>query len=304
MNHRIIDNVLRDNKSFGLGVDTINNVPGQETIIAGNTITGNKIHGIEIMGNHYIIEGNKVSGNGWGAQGSSGIHLFAKNAKADTCKHNIIRYNISYANRDDGGEDGNGIQLDQWCDDNQVYFNVTFANEGAGINLFDAAHNVVVNNTVFDNMRGPKGHSYRTELLVASDGKNTDRASDNVIRNNIIAATRPDNVAIYVDGLSAAHPQEIGNNILFHAAPAGQVFFWNGRAGREIAVWNGLKRGAADIAADPQFTDPGQPLAGGLSVRPTSPALGHGVAIAVATTRDVLGNPLRLPPIGAYAAPR
>ena len=63
MNHRIIHNVFKDNRTFGVDVDTVNNMPDKETIIANNIISGHKSHGIEIMGNYYVIEGNVVSGN-------------------------------------------------------------------------------------------------------------------------------------------------------------------------------------------------------------------------------------------------
>ena len=297
MNHRILNNVFRNNKTFGVGADRVSNVPGKETIIAGNTITGNKVHGIEIIGNYYIIEHNIVSANGWDAKGSSGIHLFARDAKANTGNHNVIRYNVSYNNKDDGGEDGNGIQLDQWCDDNQVYFNVAFGNEGAGISVYDSSGNTIYNNTLVGNMTHAKNHSYRTEFLLSGD-KKVGHTSGNTIRNNIIEATRNDDVAIFVGAPAAAHPQDIGNNILYNRA-AGNVFDFAGKLGRGASEWNALKKGMPDIFADPAFHNTNRAVDGGLVPRAGSPAAGKGVAVDNASV-DAAGSKIDRLPIGAY----
>jgi len=91
----------------------------------------NGMHGMEINGNRYIIEHNIVWENGIGLSGTSGIHIFAKDKQQGTGQFNIIRYNTISGQKETDGQDGNGIQLDEWCDNNQIYFNVTFANDGA-----------------------------------------------------------------------------------------------------------------------------------------------------------------------------
>ena len=47
--------------------------------------------------------------------------------------------------------DGNGIQIDHFCDGNTVGFNVVWANMGAGINLYVGKGNTIHSNTLFHN---------------------------------------------------------------------------------------------------------------------------------------------------------
>ena len=78
--HRITGNTLADNQTHGVAVDVINAPPEDPSYILDNTVTGNGIHGMEINGSGYVVEGNRVSGNGVGMSGTSGIHVFAKDA--------------------------------------------------------------------------------------------------------------------------------------------------------------------------------------------------------------------------------
>ncbi|WP_457104467.1 right-handed parallel beta-helix repeat-containing protein [Methylobacterium sp. P5_C11] len=168
--HRITGNTLADNQTHGVAVDVINAPQEEPSYILDNTVTGNGIHGMEINGSGYVVEGNRVSGNGVGISDTSGIHVFAKDAAQDAGDRNTIRYNIVTGQKETTGQDGNGIQIDQWCDGNIVAFNVAADNDGAGINLFDAGSNTVVNNTTTGNMRDSGGkHVYRGEIVLASD---------------------------------------------------------------------------------------------------------------------------------------
>lgn len=302
--HRLLDNTLSNNKTHGVAVDFINAAPGQETVISGNRIFRNGMHGIELSGNHYIIERNVAYENGQELSGTSNIHLFAGAPTRDTARHNIIRYNITYGEKDETGQDGNGIQLDQWCDDNEVYFNTSFYNDGAGIAIFDAARNKVYNNTLFDNMRDPgKSHAYRGELVMASDfTKNVNHSADNLIANNIVVATRPENVAIYVDRLSSGNRHVIGRNVLFHKDPAADLFFWNNSRGRDLAQWNKLKTGDPDMMVDPKFKDSSRPADHGLRLSRQSTISTAGKAINGGSNIDLAGRHFDNPPIGAYAA--
>ena len=49
--HRFIDNLLHDNQTHGVAIDVINAPVGEETLISGNRIARNVMHGIEINGN-------------------------------------------------------------------------------------------------------------------------------------------------------------------------------------------------------------------------------------------------------------
>ena len=209
--HKLLNSTMRDNKTHGAAIDVINAAPGQETLIAGNLIERNGYHGIELNGNHYIIEGNRVRDNGLLLSGTSGIHVYAKDPGQDAGKHNVIRFNQVSGQKETDGQDGNGIQLDQWCDDNAVYFNVAWGNDGAGIAIFDAAHNRVFNNTLTENMLDSGGkHAYKAELVVASDyTKKVDHAHGNILRNNLLVTRRSGVVPIYVDPYASRNTTEI-----------------------------------------------------------------------------------------------
>ncbi len=309
--HRILDNVVHDNQGDGIAIDVINASPGQETVIAGNQVFRNGIHGVEINGNHYIVEHNIVHDNGFATSGASGIHTYAKDATEDAGKHNIIRYNISYGNIDRSAQDGNGIQLDQWCDDNQVYFNLAFDNDGAGIVLFDAANNVIENNTLYGNMRDPgRSHAYKADLVVASNyTKNVDHAFGNVLRNNLVQALQAGHYAIYVDSFSSRHMKAIGGNDFVHADEGSPLFFWAGQRGRDMAYWNTLKPGAPDVSIVPRFLDPGRPFdpvtrRSGLELQAGSPLAAAGVAGSSPAVTDLAGARLNQLPVGAFGPGR
>jgi parallel beta-helix repeat protein len=306
--HRLLNNTLHDNRTHGIAIDVVNAPEGQETLIGANRVYRNAMHGMEINGNRYVIQDNVVWQNGIGLSGTSGIHLFAKDQSQGTGRFNIIRYNIVSGQQETDGQDGNGIQLDQWCDNNQVYFNAVFANDGAGIVLFDASHNLIANNTLFDNMRDTgHRHAYRADLVIATDyTKNTDHALDNVLRNNLVYTFRPDVLNIYVDRFAARGTKEISNNLFFRADPDTDMYFWAGSKGRTIAAWNALKPGAPDLSYDPQLSDlalPRNDLAGakGLIPRPGSPVAGAGSALPVGVAHDLANLPFQRVPIGAYA---
>jgi parallel beta-helix repeat protein len=305
--HRLLNNVLHDNKTHGIAVNAVNAPEGQETLISGNQVYRNVMHGMEINGNRYIIEHNVVWQNGIGLSGTSGIHLSAKDRNEGTGQFNIIRYNIVSGQQETDGQDGNGIQLDQWCDNNEVTFNVVFANDGAGIVLFDSSHNLIANNTLFDNMRDSRGrHAYKADLVIATDyTKNTDHSFDNVVRNNLIYTVRPGIMNIYVDRSAAKRTKEISNNLYFRASPDTAMYFWGGTTGHDIAAWNALKPGAPDVSYDPQLTDLNlarTDLAGakGLIPRHGSPVAGAGGALPVTAGHDVAGAAFQHAPIGAY----
>jgi parallel beta-helix repeat protein len=305
--HKLLNNTLHDNRTHGIAIDVVNAPEGQETLIAGNRIFRNVMHGMEINGNHYIVEHNVVWENGIGLSGTSGIHVFAKNQKQGTGQFNVIRYNVVSGQRETDGQDGNGIQLDEWCDNNQIYFNAAFANDGAGIVLFDAAHNLVANNTLYDNMRDSgHRHVYKADLVIATDyTKDADHAYDNVLRNNLVYTTRPGIMNIYVDRFAAARTKEISNNLYFRDHPDTDMFSWAGKTGHDIAAWNALKPGAPDLSYDPHLADldlPRSDLAGvkGLIPRLGSTVAGAGIALPVATGHDLAGLPFDHAPIGAY----
>ena len=300
--HRITGNTLADNKTHGVAVDVINVPPEDPSYILTNTVTGNGIHGMEINGSGYVVEGNRVSGNGVGMSGTSGIHVYAKDAGQDAGDRNTIRYNIVTGQKETTGQDGNGIQIDQWCDGNTVAFNVATDNDGAGINLFDAGSNTVVNNTVTGNMRdsGSK-HVYRGEIVLASDyTKSVDRTAGNRVLNNIAFATRPGIAAIAVEATTADNGNAIGPNFIGSSVGA-PLYRWAATATSDGASLP-LKGQGPDLAGTPAFRDRAAPFADGLAL--TKPPARAGIPLGA--TRDLAGRayaPGEAPTFGAYRSP-
>ncbi|GJE14854.1 MULTISPECIES: right-handed parallel beta-helix repeat-containing protein [Methylobacterium] len=300
--HRITGNTLADNQTHGVAVDVINAPPEDPSYILSNTVTGSGIHGMEINGSGYVVEGNRVSGNGVAMSGTSGIHVYAKDAAQDAGDRNVIRYNIVTGQKETTGQDGNGIQIDQWCDGNTVAFNVAADNDGAGINLFDAGSNSVVNNTVTGNMRDAGGkHVYRGEIVLASDyTQKIDRTSDNRVLNNIAYATRPGVSAIVVEATTIDNGNALGPNFVGSAAGA-PLYRW-GTAATSDGASLPLGGRAPDLAGSPGFRDAASPLAGGLALT-SSPAR---AGIPLGAPRDLAGRPYadgEAPTFGAYRSP-
>ncbi|MBN4096847.1 MULTISPECIES: right-handed parallel beta-helix repeat-containing protein [Methylobacterium] len=300
--HRITGNTLADNQTHGVAVDVINAPAEDPSFILDNTVTGNGIHGMEINGSGYVVEGNRVSGNGVGMSGTSGIHVYAKDAAQDAGDRNIIRYNIVTGQKETTGQDGNGIQIDQWCDGNIVAFNVAADNDGAGINLFDAGSNTVVNNSTTGNMRDSGGkHVYRGEIVLASDyTKQVDRTSNNRVLNNIAYATRPNVAAIVVEATTTDNNNAIGPNFLGSAVGA-PLYRWGTQATGDGASLP-LNGQGPDLTGTPAFRDPANPMAGGLAL--TAPPARAGIPLGA--TRDIAGQayaPGEAPTFGAYRNP-
>ena len=300
--HRITGNTLADNKTHGVAVDVINAPPESPSYILSNTVTGSGIHGMEINGSGYVVEGNRVSGNGVAMSGTSGIHVYAKDASQDAGDRNTIRYNIVTGQHETTGQDGNGIQIDQWCDGNTVAFNVAADNDGAGINLFDARSNLVVNNTATGNMRDSGGrHVYRGEIVLASDyTKAVDRTSDNRVLNNIAYATRPGVSAIVVEATTTDNGNAIGPNFLGSAAGA-PLYRWGATATSDGASLP-LNGQGPDLTGTPAFRDIANPMTDGLALTSAPDRAG----IPLGAARDLAGRPYaagEAPTFGAYRSP-
>ena len=230
-NNRIEDNVVHGNSLTGIALDALSlkeygelyicdgsSLARQRNVIRNNVIHDNGGHGIEITSNHVLVEWNIFSRNGLSTSlgGFSGIHLFDRwpsESGADSNRYerggdyNIIRANISRFNRDRIDQtDGNGIQMDMWCDGNQVYNNILYGNDGAGIIVFGASRNQVYNNTLYDNGRHIGIRYGANELVVMSaeidfvdeadvttgSGTHLLVAKDNRVKNNIALAVASD----------------------------------------------------------------------------------------------------------------
>jgi len=238
---RILNNVISFSTTHGIALDGVKGEPAGETVIGNNEIKDSGIHGIEIHANSITIGGNKVSGSGRLSTGASGIHVFAKDAEDGFGKHNIIDSNESFDNHDTSAQDGNGIQLDQWCDNNFVTANIIFNNDGAGISVFDAAGAIITGNTLRANMRDPgRSHRHKGELVFASDDEhNIDHTRRAKAGGNFIIAANPEVAAILVDVPTSLHPPMFSNNSLYNTRN-GPIARWAGRDITSITAWNAL----------------------------------------------------------------
>lgn len=242
------------NKTHGIAVDRVNATARLPGIVRDNLVRGNGYHGIDIHGSYYRVEHNRVSDNGGGIAGTSGIHVFARDRSGGYGNHNLIRGNIVSGQVETTGRDGNGIQLDTWCDHNEVAFNLVFDNDGAGINLYDASLNVVSNNTMVGDMRRPNSaHLLRGELVIASDEeRRLDHAHGNVVANNLIVATEAATTNLAIHRSIKDAPASFAGNLLWRTSP-GPLAIWAGQPIGSIEVWNLRRPGAPDQQADPGF---------------------------------------------------
>ncbi|MCK9554471.1 right-handed parallel beta-helix repeat-containing protein [bacterium] len=302
INHKIINNEVFSNETHGIAIDVVNCKRGSETLIAGNRVYNNGHHGMEINGSYYIIEENEVFNNGLKHLGCTGIHTYAKDAKQDTGDHNIIRYNVCYRNRDTKKFDGNGIQLDQWCDYNEVYYNICYENDGAGICIFDSSNSVVYNNTLFNNaLDSGKSHQIKAELVIASDfTKNVDHTNNISVFNNIVVANNKNVYAIYVDRLSSDNKLSINNN-LFYNLKSDKFYIWDDRTVKDINKMDNLNaKIKGNLSDNPLFTTKTPAEINGFKLQENSPCIGKG--IYTGQKRDIFGHIIpenRNPSLGA-----
>ena len=293
------DCLIEANLTNGIAVDRFNASPSGANALVGNIVSRNGYHGIDLNGSHYRVERNRVAGNGSRIAGTSGIHVYARDRAEGTGRHNLIRANIVSGQRETTGQDGNGIQVDTWCDDNEVTFNAAFGNCGAGIHLYDASANRVSNNTVVGNMVDcDSGHVLRGELVVASDEvRRLDHAHRNLLVNNIAVATRPRTAAMAIHRTITDAPGVFAGNILWRTGP-GPLWTWAGREGVEIAPWNRLRPGspawdALDRSVDPDLGQlvPTAELPASRAFRPRrGPAFGGFAGLPSAGQTDLAGG--------------
>ncbi len=303
MNNRIVGNTIYLNNGNGIAVDAVFCTPGNETRIAYNEIYSNTWHGIELSGNYHIVEGNIVHGNGANPDGSddlvghSGIHLFSRYHDNDPDlggDHNIIRNNIVYGTRDrnDNATDGNGIQMDMWCDDNLVYNNIVYRNDGPGIIIFGGSRNRIAHNTLYENGRYLGFRPARTQLMVASS-EEVD-AADNILINNIAFSTAAETYAAFIGDTAAARNNLFSHNLYFNAADGNLV--GRGSAGSlSLEEWNAASW-ADDLAGNPLFVDA---AARDFHLAPPSPAVDAGQVVSWVET-DSDGDPRPCPADGGY----
>ena len=125
------------------------------TFISRNKVNDTGGHGIDVDESKGVRIVNNIVSNAGSTKtvapgGYSGIHLYSSKDNG-SCSSSQVFYNYVWGTKSIPGvegTDGNGIQLDNFCDDNAVGYNVVWNNAGAGIAIFNAARNEVYSNTV------------------------------------------------------------------------------------------------------------------------------------------------------------
>jgi parallel beta-helix repeat protein len=243
-------NEISSNAGMGIGIAQVHNAVGQETSIIGNAVYSNGNHGIQVAGNRFIVEDNVVHNNGLTALGSSGIQLYAGPHGGpffDGGNYNVVRGNITFANRDSRFFDGNGILLDQGVHHNQVLENFSFANDGAGIVLYDAHDNLVRNNLMMSN----SVDSGNTHTLVADFVLNSslNMNFNNTVSGNTVVGMDDSKPAVWVNDASAGRGNLFGGNT-FERFNGSDIYAWANQRGSNQTQWNSLASGGGNDQFD------------------------------------------------------
>ena len=235
-------NAIAGSSGAGILVDETATKAGDTIVIEGNHVTGSGADGIQIQANHIIVANNTVSDNGLAVAGASGIQVYASSASSNEGQDNRITGNVLLGNHDFLDQDGNGILLDQWTRGNVVTNNFAMGNDGAGIALYDSAHNIVSGNVVGDNA----ADSGRTHAIHADLSLNDalGLTKDNIFKGNTVLSFQSGGAAAYVSPASAQGHNAFSGDVLENTA-GGAVFDIGGHAGSILSDWNTML-GASD----------------------------------------------------------
>lgn len=261
--NRLLRNTVTDSATQGISVE-VNADPAERSLIQRNEVLRSGQHGIELRASHYQVESNIVSASGQASGGTSGIHVFSGGPLEDSGDDNLIRYNRSYANVDGVAVDGNGIELDQWCDANLVAYNLAWGNDGAGVIVFDGKDNAIVGNTTYGNGLD-SGHTHVALGEIILNATSAGAVTGNRVWNNLLASTHDGVPALYVDSRALAGANAIGANLYANSATGGALVRWGDGTLLRTAAAIDAATGAAGSAVDaPSFADASQPLRDGL----------------------------------------
>ncbi len=298
----ITNNRIYENDTSGIWFAGANASAGAETLVSRNTIYRNGQQGISLHSSHVIIDNNTIVNNGLaGLPGVSAIHVYGESSTDTSAQHNVISNNIVAYQRDPSSFDGNGIQLDHWADNNIVYGNQVFGNDGAGINLLSAANNAVLNNTVQGNVVDSGGTHViaRAEIFVGEAQFSPGQTKGNLIADNNVVATNRYAAAIQLDSAASNEPSNIiTGNSLMHSG-TGPLWLWGGASGTTLSGWNSLSRVGTDdasvttLAATPSFSKSllDQTFTLNSDTLRTVHPDGTSVLVAYGDAKDVVGGP-------------
>jgi len=289
----LLRNRIEASSTNGIGIDGVNADAADRSLIQSNTVVGSGGHGIDLRGSNYLVEANTVTQSGQRSSGTSGIHIYSGVLGEGTGAGNMLRYNRSYANADALASDGNGIQIDQWCDGNTVAFNLVWDNDGAGIIVFDGSSNEVYANTAHGNGLDPGGtHGALGQLILSGSvaGQAVGRPAQNQIYNNLLVSTRLAVPALAVDSRAVAQPgNRVGPNLLHHAAGGAPLLAADSQVFSTAAEIDAISGIAGNLVLAPAFADVSQPLADGLRLE----AFPGGSGVVLTGQTDLAGRTQR-----------
>jgi len=304
-----LGNVLRDSQIYDNVMQGVTPQPADasfspdvrhRSFVIGNDIHDNGSHGIEITGSFWTIDRNQVTHNGLSTSGTSGIHVYSTTdiGGVAACYGNRISYNYVTTQQDYDGVDGNGIQIDDFCNDNRVAFNVLWANAGAGISVLDSMDNTVVSNTTYSNATDTvRAQTYpgvfRGEIILGSMANLCSnpnvlhgacvvapgQSSGNAVYDNIIVSGQMVVPGIFVSPDAAVdNTNRVYPNLYYNlgSATSGLQLLWNNAAyntASAIDVITGQTgQGDGSLIELPDFLNPADIDANGLALirKPTN----------------------------------
>jgi parallel beta-helix repeat protein len=289
---------------------------GHRSLMTANTIYDNGAHGIEITGSYWTIEHNHVSQNGGSLHGTSGIHVYSTTDVSGPreCSYNVISYNYVTGQQDLDGTDGNGIQVDDFCNYNTMAFNVVWENAGAGISVLDSAGNSVFANTIYwnatDTGRAQKLPGvFRGQIILGSQGNlcanpfvlpslcevAPGRSSGNVVQNNLVVSGQDDVPGVFVSPNAAKQNTNYIYQNMYHTHGSTETGIKLLRddvpyytAETIDAATGQSARGGGSLVETPYFTSVAAPATDGLALAKKPSLDGATVTPASADMRGVL----------------
>lgn len=243
---------------------------GNEVVVRANECYSNTQAGIMCRANWWIIEKNSCHDNGVTTIQAMGIWVISASLGEGTGDRNVIRYNRCF-NNTGSSFDGGGIALDQFCDNNDVYGNVCYANRSYGIIILDGQFCNIYNNTCYGNET--EAGMFSGEISITSSASPNNRTSDLNVKNNIGYSTQASSVAIFIDANTTGNANiVIDNNIWFGTS----TNWWTAGAtnGTNLATWNAFAWVGTDVNSDPTLTNVGSNV---YTLASGSPAINTGL---------------------------
>jgi len=199
-NDLITGNLIYDNYQSGISarINGHNASSGHEVIVSNNTVSYNGEYGIYAFGNYWIIEKNLVHHNGQIIGQSQGISTQSL-LDDGSGQHNIIRYNVSHSQSNQGiAADGCGYTFDRQNNNNEMYGNIGYNNDGPYISNYESSNNLIYNNTCYKNSQG-SGLTIKAEIKVTQFGAVGDwQEAENVTIKNNAAYADTGMYAVYI----------------------------------------------------------------------------------------------------------